>query len=93
MVDRLAIFASSPIRHVLPQRPYCTFLSLCQPHLPDNIESWHLFPDNEGICSLLNNETYKPKEIISFENDKIMIMMTVCGIWDSTMHVQTHVVE
>jgi hypothetical protein len=47
------------------------FLSLYRPHLPDNVESWKVFIDDEGICAFLQNEPYKPKETISLENDKI----------------------
>jgi ribonuclease HI len=39
MVDRLAIFASSPTRQILHERPDCMFQSLYRPHIPDNVES------------------------------------------------------
>jgi hypothetical protein len=39
ITDRLVVFATSPTRQILPQRPDCTFQSLYRPHIPDNIES------------------------------------------------------
>lgn len=71
MVDRLDVFAASPTRKLLPQRLDCTFLSLYRPHIPNNEESWQVFPDNESICDFIQNESYKPKEIISLEENKI----------------------
>jgi hypothetical protein len=35
------------------------------------MESWQVCPDDEGICAFILNEPYKPKEIISLENNKI----------------------
>jgi ribonuclease HI len=49
MVDRLVVFAVSPTRQILPQRPDCTFQSLYRLHLPDNVESWQVFLSDEGI--------------------------------------------
>jgi ribonuclease HI len=40
IADKLVVFAASPTRKLLPQRPDCTFLSLYRPHLPNNVESW-----------------------------------------------------
>jgi hypothetical protein len=71
MADRLAIFAASPNRQLLPQRPDCTFQSLYRPHIPDNIESWQVFPSDESICAFIQNEPYKLEEIISIEDNKI----------------------
>jgi hypothetical protein len=71
MVDRLAVFATSPNWKLLPHRPDCTFQSLYRPHIPDNIESWQVFPSDESICAFIKNEPYKPKEIISIEDNKI----------------------
>jgi hypothetical protein len=71
MVDRLSFFAGSPNRQILPQRPDCTFQSLYLPHIPNNIESWQVFPSDENICAFIQNEPYKPKEIISMEDNKI----------------------
>jgi hypothetical protein len=65
MGDRLVVFAASPNRQLLPHRPDCTFRSLYHPHIPDNIESWQVFPSDESICVFIPNEPYKPKEIIS----------------------------
>jgi hypothetical protein len=71
MADRLAIFAASPNRQLLPHRPDCTFQSLYRPHIPENIESWQVFPNDENICAFIQNEPFKPKEIISIEDNKI----------------------
>jgi hypothetical protein len=71
MADRLVVFAASPTRKLLPQRPDCTFLSLYRPHIPNNEESWQVFPDDESICAFIQNEPYNPKEIISLEDNKI----------------------
>jgi len=43
---------------------------------PDNVESWQVFPSNEGICSFIQNEPFNPKDIISMENNKIMKGLT-----------------
>jgi hypothetical protein len=40
MVDRLAVFATSPNRQLPPYRPDCTFQYLYRPHILDNIEFW-----------------------------------------------------
>jgi ribonuclease HI len=71
MADRLAVFAASPNRQLLPHRPDCTFQSLYRLHIPDNIESWQVFPNDESICAFIQNEPFKPKEIISIEDNKI----------------------
>lgn len=71
MADRLAVFVASPTREILAHRLDCTFLSLYRPYLPDNVESWQVFPDDEGICAFLHNEPYKPKDTISLKNDKL----------------------
>jgi hypothetical protein len=71
IVDRLVVFATSPTRKLLPQRTDCTFLSLYRPHIPNNEESWQVFLDDESICSFIQNGPYKPKEIISLEDNKI----------------------
>jgi ribonuclease HI len=71
MADRLVVFAASPTRQLLPQRPDCTFQYLYRPHIPDNVESWKVFPSDESICAFIQNEPYKPKEIISMEDNKI----------------------
>jgi ribonuclease HI len=70
MADRLVVFATSPTRQLLPQRPNCTFQSLYCPHIPDNVESWQVFPNDEGICAFIQNEPFKHKEIISMEDEK-----------------------
>jgi hypothetical protein len=71
MADRLAIFVASLNQQLLPQRTDCTFQSLYRPHIPDNIESWQVFPSDESICAFIQNEPYIPKEIISMEDNKI----------------------
>jgi ribonuclease HI len=76
MADRLVVFAASPNRKLLPHRHDCTFQSLYIPYIPDNIESWQVFPSNERICAFIQNEPYKPKEIISMEDNKIPKGMT-----------------
>jgi hypothetical protein len=70
ITDRLVVFVASPTRQVLPQIPNCTFQSLYCPHLLDNVESWKVFPSDEGICTFIQNEPFKPKEIISVEENK-----------------------
>jgi ribonuclease HI len=71
MADQLAIFAASPNRQLMPHRNDCTFQSLYRPHIPDNIESWQVFPSDEIIYAFIQNEPYKPKKIISIEDNKI----------------------
>jgi hypothetical protein len=44
---------------------------LYHPHIPDNIESWQVFPSDESIYAFIQNEPYKPKEIISIEDNNI----------------------
>jgi hypothetical protein len=71
MVDQLVVFSTSPNRQFLPHRLDCTFQYLYCPHIPDNIESWQVFPSDEIIYAFIQNEPYKPKEIISIEDNKI----------------------
>ena len=71
MADQLVVFEASPTRQLLPHRPNCTFQSLYHPHIPDNVESWQVFPNDESTCAFIQNEPFKPKEIISIEDDKI----------------------
>jgi hypothetical protein len=50
MADRLCIFATSPTRQILPQTwPNCTFQYLYCPHIPDNVELWYIFTNDEGV--------------------------------------------
>jgi hypothetical protein len=72
MADRLDIFVASPTQKLLPQRPDCTFQYLYRPHILDNVESWKVFPSDESICAFIQNEPYKPKEIMSMEDNKIL---------------------
>jgi hypothetical protein len=60
----------------MPHRPNCTFQSLYHPHIPDNIESWQVFPSNERTHAFIQNEPYKPKEIISIEYNNIPKSLT-----------------
>jgi ribonuclease HI len=76
MTDRLAVFAASPNRKLLPHRLDCTFQSLYHPHIPDNIQSWQVFPSDERICAFIQNEPYKSKKIISIEDNKIPKVLT-----------------
>jgi hypothetical protein len=76
MADRLAIFVASPTQQLLPQIPNCTFQSLYHPHIPDNVESWQVFPSDESICAFIQNEPYKSKDIISMEDNKILKGLT-----------------
>jgi ribonuclease HI len=71
MVDHLVVFAASPNQQLLSHRPNCTFQYLYRPHIPDNIESWQVFPNDESICAFIQNEPFRPKEIISIEDNKI----------------------
>ena len=71
MVDRSTVFAASPNQQPLPHKLDYSFQSLYHPHIPDNIESWQVFPNNENICAFIQNEPFKPKEIISIEDDNI----------------------
>jgi len=64
------VFATSPTRQLLPQRPNCKFQSLYHPHIHDNIDSWWVFPSDEGFCAFIQNKLFKLKEIISMEDDK-----------------------
>jgi hypothetical protein len=43
---------------------------------PYNVESWKVFPSDEIICDFIQNEPYKPKEIISMEDNKILKGLT-----------------
>jgi hypothetical protein len=71
MVDRLVVFVASPNRQIFPHRHDCIFQSLYHQHIPNNIESWQVFPSDENICVFLQNEPYNPKEIISIEDNNI----------------------
>jgi ribonuclease HI len=87
MVDRLAVFATSPNRQLLPHRPNCTFQSLYRLHIPDNIDSWQVFPNDESIFTFIQNEHFKPKEIISIEDNKIPKGLTPLDISFSSSDV------
>jgi hypothetical protein len=54
----------------MPQRPDFIFQYLYCPHIPKNVVSWQVFPSDESICAFIQNEPYKPKEIISMEDNK-----------------------
>jgi ribonuclease HI len=70
MADMLVVFAASPTQQLLPQRPDCTFQTLYCSHILDNVESWQVFPSDDSICAFIQNEPYKPNEIISMEDNK-----------------------
>jgi hypothetical protein len=76
MDDMLVVFAAPPTRQLLPKRYDCTFQSLYRPHIPDNVESRKVFTSDESICAFIQNESYKPKDIISMENNKILKGLT-----------------
>lgn len=93
MVDRLFVFATSPIGQLLPQRPDCMFQYLYRPHICNNVESWKVFPSDEVIFSFIQNESFKPKEIISIEDDKFPKGLTPLEILFSSSDVgkkETH---
>jgi hypothetical protein len=71
MDDRLAVFTTFPNWKLLPHRPDYTFQSLYHPHIPNNIESCQVFPNDKRICSFIQNEHFKPKKFISIEYNKI----------------------
>jgi ribonuclease HI len=55
MADMLVVFAASPTWKYFPQRPDCIFQSLYRLHIPDNVESWKVFPSDESICAFIQN--------------------------------------
>jgi ribonuclease HI len=61
MDDRLVVFAVSPNRQLFPHRPDCTFKPIYHQHIPDNIESRQVFPNDESICAFIQNEPLNPK--------------------------------
>jgi hypothetical protein len=71
MIDWLAFLAASPTRQLMPHRHDCNFKSLYHPQIPDNIESWKVFPNDERIFSFIQNEPFKRKGIMSIKDDKI----------------------
>jgi hypothetical protein len=57
------------------------------------MESWQAFPSDEGICAFIQNEPFKPKEIISIEDDKFPKGLTPLEISFSSSDVsnkETH---
>jgi ribonuclease HI len=71
VAGRLAIFADSPNQQLLPHRLDCSFQSLYLLYIPNNVESRQALPNNESICAFIQDEPFKPEEIISIENNKI----------------------
>jgi hypothetical protein len=71
MADRLAVFAASPSQQLFPHRPDCDFQSLYRPCIPEYEGSWKAIPNDKRICVVIQNEPFKPEEIISIENNKI----------------------
>jgi ribonuclease HI len=72
MAVRLVVFAASPTRQLLPQRPDFSFQYLYHPHIPDSVESWQVFPSDESIRAFIQNEPYKPKEINQWKITKFL---------------------
>jgi hypothetical protein len=71
MADRLVVFASSPNQQPFPHRPDCSFQSLYHSHVPDNVNSWQFFPNDESICVFIQDEPLNTKEMTSIENNTI----------------------
>jgi hypothetical protein len=67
MANRLVVFAASPSQYIFPQRLDCMLQFPYGTHIPDNIESWKVFPSDEFFFSFIQIEPFKPKEIISIE--------------------------
>jgi hypothetical protein len=61
MADKLFVFATPLTRQLLPHKPNCTFQYLYFLNLPNNIESWQVFPSEEAIFTFIQNEPFKPK--------------------------------
>jgi hypothetical protein len=76
VVDRLVVLAPSSNHQFLPHRTNCSFQSLYSSHIPDNVESWQAFPNDESICAFIQDEPLKPKEMIYIEDDKIPKILT-----------------
>jgi ribonuclease HI len=87
MDDMLAVFSASSTRQLFPQRPDCTFQYFHHHHIPENVESWQVFPSDESICAFIQNEPYNPKEIISMEDNKISKGLTALESSFSLSHV------
>jgi ribonuclease HI len=62
MVDRLVVFAASSNQQPLPHRLDCSFQSLYRSHIPDNVESWQAFPNDEIIYSFIQYEPLSPRK-------------------------------
>jgi hypothetical protein len=80
----LAVFTASPTQHLLPHWPDCAFQSLHHPHIYENKEFCEAIPNNESNCVVIQNESLKPEEIISVENDKIPDSLTPLKSWFSS---------
>jgi len=56
VLDKMVVFASSPLRQILQERPCVDVVSLYHPFVPDNEESSKVFDDDEDIdCFLSEN--------------------------------------
>jgi hypothetical protein len=60
----------------LPHWLDCAFQSLHHPYISENKKFWEAIPNNESNCAVIQNESLKPEEIISVENDKIPDILT-----------------
>jgi ribonuclease HI len=71
MANQLDIFAASSNQEYLPYRPDCSFQTLYHSRIPDNVESWRAFPNDENICAFIKDEPLNLKKMTSIEDDEI----------------------
>jgi hypothetical protein len=64
--------------------PYITL------HIPDNVEAWKIFIDDENICAFLKNEPLDKNEIISLDDNKFPKGLTPLEGSFSTSDVDSH---
>lgn len=72
VVDKLAVFASSPSRQVLRERPSVEVISLYRYFVPNNKESWQVFGNDEDIDYFLAEnaeDESPPSRIIDLKNN------------------------
>jgi hypothetical protein len=72
----LAIFATSLKQQLLPHRSDCSFQSLYFSYILGNVESWQALPNNDSVCSFIQDEPLKPEEIVSIEKNEIHESLT-----------------
>jgi hypothetical protein len=70
MAGRLVVFATSPTRQLLPQKTDCTSQYLYGPHIPNNVESWQVFPSDEGIYSFIQMNHLSPRRLYPWKRTK-----------------------